>query len=134
MTGVSFARGGYHRIGRAVAAGAGGYTVYRPDHWVFAGTDLGYGDLIGAGSVVVGYECDGCDFTCRDGLPEPTGLDGTPADFEILGLAPAHPFDRGHLGAPGGRGRTVRGRVPRLARARRRRPERRWPAWCTATR
>jgi hypothetical protein len=94
MTGVSFARGGYHRIGRAVAAGAGGYTVYRPDHWVFDGTDVGYGDLVGAGSVVVGYECDGCDFTMRDGWPEPTGLDGTPADFQILALAPAHPFDR----------------------------------------
>jgi len=94
MTGVSFARGGYHRIGRAVAAGAGGYTIYRPDHWVFDGTDVGYGDLVGAGSVVVGYECDGCDFTMRDGWPEPTGLDGTPADFEILALAPAHPFDR----------------------------------------
>ncbi len=94
MTGVSFARGGYHRIGRVVASGAGGYTVYRPEHWVFAGTDVGYGDLIGAGSVVVGYECDGCDFTVRDGLPYPTGTDGTPADFAILGLAPARPFDR----------------------------------------
>ena len=94
LTGVSFARGGYHRIGRAVASGAGGYTVYRPDHWVFDGTEVAYGDLIGAGSVVVGYECDGCDFTVRDGLPHPTGVDGTPDDFEILGLAPARPFDR----------------------------------------
>jgi len=94
LTGVSFARGGYHRIGRAVAAGAGGYTVYRPDHWVLDGTEVAYGDLIGAGSVVVGYECDGCDFTVRDGLPHPTGVDGTPDDFEILGLAPARPFDR----------------------------------------
>jgi hypothetical protein len=94
MTGVSFARGGYHRIGRAVGAGAGGYTVHQPDHWVFEGTEVGYGDLIGAGSVTVGYECDGCDFTLVDGRPRPTGLDGTPPDFEILGLAPAQPFDR----------------------------------------
>ena len=93
LTGVSFARGGYHRIGQAVANGAGGYTVYRPDHWVFDGTDVVFGDLIGAASVTVGYECDGCDFTVRDGLPFPTGSDGTPADFEILGLAPARPFD-----------------------------------------
>jgi len=93
LTGVSFARGGYHRIGQAVANGAGGYTVYRPDHWVFDGTEVVYGDLIGAASVVVGYECDGCDFNVRDGLPHPTGTDGTPPDFEILGLAPARPFD-----------------------------------------
>jgi hypothetical protein len=93
LTGVSFARGGYHRIGQAVANGAGGYTVYRPDHWVFDGTDVVFGDLVGADSVVVGYECDGCDFTVRDGLPYPTGSDGTPADFEILALAPARPFD-----------------------------------------
>ena len=39
MTGVSFVRGGYHRIGRTVSSGAGGYTVYEPDHWVFADTD-----------------------------------------------------------------------------------------------
>jgi len=94
MTGVSFSRGGYHRIGKAVAVGAGGYTVYRPEHWVFEGTDCMYGDVIGAGAVTVGYECDGCEFTMRDGLPYPTGSDGTPADFEILGLVPARLFGR----------------------------------------
>ncbi|MDH5289349.1 MAG: hypothetical protein OEY41_05055 [Acidimicrobiia bacterium] len=31
MTGVSFTRGGYHRIGKRVTAGAGGYTVHRTD-------------------------------------------------------------------------------------------------------
>ncbi len=94
MTGVTFSRGGYHRIGRAVGSGAGGYTVYRPDHWVFEGTDGVYGDVIGAAAVTVGYECDGCEFTMRHGLPYPTGADGTPPDFEILALAPARPFGR----------------------------------------
>ncbi len=94
MTGVSFARGGYHRIGRRATAGAGGYTVHRPDHWLFDGTGLGYGDVLGAASTTVGYECDGCDFTYRDGLPYPTGSDGTPASFEILGTAPAAHFTR----------------------------------------
>ncbi|MGA8679669.1 MAG: N,N-dimethylformamidase beta subunit family domain-containing protein [Acidimicrobiales bacterium] len=94
MTGVSFSRGGYHRIGKAVGAGAGGYTVYRPEHWIFEGTDTVYGDVIGAAAVTVGYECDGCDLTMRDGLPYPTGSDGTPADFEILGMVPARPFGR----------------------------------------
>ena len=51
-------------------------------------------NIIGARSVVVGYECDGCDFTMRDGLPYPTGADGSPTDLQILALAPAKPFDR----------------------------------------
>ena len=45
-------------------------------------------------STLVGYECDGCEFTYRDGLPHPTGEDGTPLDFEILGTAPAAHFTR----------------------------------------
>ncbi|HEY3484441.1 MAG TPA: N,N-dimethylformamidase beta subunit family domain-containing protein, partial [Ilumatobacteraceae bacterium] len=94
MTGVSFARGGYHRIGKRVTSGAGGYTVHRADHWLFDGTGLGYGDLLGAAAITVGYECDGCDFTYRDGLPYPTGIDGTPRDFEILATAPAAHFTR----------------------------------------
>ena len=85
MTGVTFTRGGYHRIGRNVTAGLGGYTVHRAGHWIFDGTGLGYGDVLGAGATVVGYECDGCVFTYRDGLPYPTGEDGTPSTFEILG-------------------------------------------------
>ena len=76
MTGVSFTRGGYHRIGRNVTAG------------------LGYGDVLGAPATVVGYECDGCVFTYRDGLPYPTGEDGTPPTFEILGTCPTRHFTR----------------------------------------
>jgi len=94
MTGVSFVRGGYHRIGRTVSSGAGGYTVYEPDHWVFADTATTYGDQIGARGVVVRYECDGCDFVLRDGRALPTGADGTPDDFTILGIAPAQHFHR----------------------------------------
>ncbi len=94
MTGVSFSRGGYHRIGKRVTNGAGGYTIHRADHWVFDGTGLGYGDVLGAGATIVGYECDGCDFTVRDGLPYPTGQDGTPDTFVILGTAPAAHFTR----------------------------------------
>jgi hypothetical protein len=94
MTGVSFSRGGYHRIGKRVTSGAGGYTVHRPDHWMFDGTGITYGDVLGGGSTIVGYECDGCDFTYRDGLPYPTHSDGTPESFVILGTAPAAPFTR----------------------------------------
>ncbi len=87
--GLTFTRGGYHRIGHAVPEGAGAYTVHRPRHWAFAGTGLCYGDQIGRGSFVVGYEVDGCAFELRDGLPVPTGEDGAPVDLEILATCPA---------------------------------------------
>jgi hypothetical protein len=89
LTGVSFTRGGYARIAGATPAGQRGYTVWRPRHWVFAGTDLRYGDLLGAGPGVVGYECDGCELTLVDGLPAPTHADGCPDGFEVLATAPA---------------------------------------------
>jgi hypothetical protein len=89
-TGLSFCRGGYVRFGRAVPRSSGAYTIHRPDHWVFAGTDLRYGDSLGLDPRIVAYEVDGCDFVLDDGLPVPTGRDGTPADFEILATAPAH--------------------------------------------
>ena len=94
MTGVSFVRGGYHRIGKNVTNGLGGFTVYRPDHWLFDGTDVRYGDVLGNESTVVGYECDGCDFTFRDGLPYPTFEDETPRTMEIVGICPVQHFTR----------------------------------------
>ena len=48
----------------------------------------------GRSATVVGYECDGCVFTYRDGLPYPTGEDGTPPSFEILGTCPTQHFTR----------------------------------------
>ncbi len=92
LTGVSFCYGGYHRF-RSAPKGAGAYTIYRPDHWVFAGSGLKWGDELGAEAGVVGYECDGCDYGFKDGLPVPTHADGTPEDFEILALCPASLWD-----------------------------------------
>ena len=89
MTGVSFTRGGYARMPNA-PWGTGGYTVWRPDHWALEGTELGFGDQLGAEPIVVGYECDGCELALKDGLPVPTGADGTPPDFEVIATAPAH--------------------------------------------
>jgi hypothetical protein len=91
LTGLSFSRGGYIRMGAAVPRASGGYTVWRPDHWLFDGTDLRYGDLFGTKHMVAVYEVDGCEFTLSptDGLPQPTGSDGTPTDFVILATAPA---------------------------------------------
>jgi hypothetical protein len=87
LTGVSFCYGGYHHFFEI--GGEGCYTVHRPEHWVLAGTGLKRGDQLGAKDKIVGYECDGCRFTLEDGLPVPTGKDGTPAGFQILATAPA---------------------------------------------
>ena len=88
--GLSFTRGGYARIGHATPNSAGGFEVQRPDHWALAGAGLHYGDQLGASACVVGYEVDGCDLTRRDGLLVPTGIDGTPTDLDVIGVAPAH--------------------------------------------
>jgi len=94
MTGVSFTRGGYSRIGASAPRASGGYELHRPAHWLFAGTGLARGDVLGATPVVVGYECDGCELTIENGLPVATGTGGTPSDFVVLATAPATPFDR----------------------------------------
>jgi hypothetical protein len=93
LTGLSFTRGGYHRIARSVRRGSGGHEIHRPDHWLLEGTGLARGDQLGAASTTVGYECDGCELTLRDGVPVATGAGGTPTDFEVVGTAPATPFD-----------------------------------------
>jgi hypothetical protein len=95
LTGVGFLFGGYHKSHGQFMDGAAAYTVHRPDHWLFAGTNLARGDAFGGKDTIVGYECDGCEFEMRDGLPVPTGRDGTPANFTILASCPArwHPDD-----------------------------------------
>ncbi len=89
MTGVSFTRGGYAHMPNS-PDGTGGYTICQPDHWVFEGTGLKAGDTLGAEDVVVGYECDGCEFKFEDGKYVPTYEDDTPDGLEILGTAPTH--------------------------------------------
>jgi hypothetical protein len=96
LTGVSFTYGGYHAF--ANQPGDGAYTIHRPDHWIFAGTGTTRAAKLGAGDKIVGYECDGCQFTEVDGLPVCTGADGTPSSFQILGTAPAYlAFEIDHM-------------------------------------
>jgi len=64
-----------------------GYTVEQAAHWVFAGTGLQDGDSFGEADYLVGYECDGATFQRLNGIPVPTGSDGTPTDFLILATA-----------------------------------------------
>ena len=88
-TGLTFSRGGYHRIGHAVEHGTGAYEVHRPEHWAFEGTDLTAGDLLGAGHHIVGYEVDGCALDRTTDPPTPTHEDGAPPTLDVLATAPA---------------------------------------------
>lgn len=78
LTGVSYHIGGI---------GAGGFKVYRSDHWVYEGTGLHDGDVFGsADQGIMATEVDGNYHRLVNGLPEVTGEDGTPLNFTILGL------------------------------------------------
>jgi hypothetical protein len=83
--------GVYSRYGGAAPRAAGGLTVYRPDHWIFASTGLEYGDQLGgAPSRIASFEMDGLDYTFRHGLPYPTGSDGATEEHHlILAMVPA---------------------------------------------
>jgi hypothetical protein len=82
--------GTYNRYGVAVPRSSGGFTIYRPEHWAFEGTDLYYGDLLGGTPVnLATFELDSVEYTFRRGLPYPTFEDGAPETLEILALAPA---------------------------------------------
>jgi hypothetical protein len=87
--GLNASYGMYAHVGSQVPRSAGGFTVYRPDHWALAGTDLYYGDVLGARARVFGYEVDGLDYTFRDGLPYPTFRDGAPETTEIVAMGVA---------------------------------------------
>lgn len=85
-TGVSTDAAGGWWNGRRDALG---YTVQHAGHWVYEGTGLDEASVFGARSdhPLLGYECDGADFRRLHGIAVPTGADGTPRDFAILGLA-----------------------------------------------
>jgi hypothetical protein len=87
--GVNGLRGLYASWGGFAPHGQRGFTVYRPDHWVFEKTGLHYADIFGAEARIFSYEVDGLDYTFRGGLPYPTGADGAPSSIEILAMAPA---------------------------------------------
>ncbi len=85
--GLTGAAGVYAGWSRCAAHGAGGFTLYRPDHWAMRGTGLGYGDVLGAASSIFGYEVDGIDYEIRQGLPYPAADTGLKGDLTIVGLS-----------------------------------------------
>ena len=87
--GLTGAAGVYAGWSRCAAHGAGGFTIYRPQHWAMAGTGLGYGDVLGRNATIFGYEVDGLDYTIADGLPSPAKNTGLHGRLTIIGMAPA---------------------------------------------
>lgn len=98
--GGSGIRGGYSAWGGAAPRGLNGFIVYRPEHWIFAGTDAYYGDVLGGRSGVLGYECDGVVYDIVDGLPHPRAVPPPLTDLTILALAPVS-FEEEDHGNPG---------------------------------
>jgi hypothetical protein len=91
LTGTSYRNaGGQWSPGRPKI----GFTVQRPDHWVFEG---GAPAEFGGPDALIGYECDGAELTAASAMPgapaEPTYQDGTPSSFRVLAsaLSPAKP-------------------------------------------
>jgi hypothetical protein len=92
VIGVSFRNGGFVNHGSTLPAsqGYGDYAALNTHHWVYSGTGLKDGDEYGYESRIVGNEVDGATFKWENGLPVVTGGDGTPLNYRILGLSPAH--------------------------------------------
>lgn len=89
LTGVGFLFGGYHLSHGEFMDGKGAFVVHRPNHWIFAGTEIKRDGEFGAKHTIVGYECDGCELEWKEGLPYATHRDGTPETFEVLATCPA---------------------------------------------
>jgi hypothetical protein len=87
--GVNGTKGVYASYGHCIGRGAGGFTVYRPEHWAFENAFLGYGDILGNDARIYGYEVDGLDHIVADGLPYPTETSGAPEGLSILAMGPA---------------------------------------------
>lgn len=87
--GVNGVHGLYASWGGFAPNGQKGFTVYRPEHWAFAGTGLHYADIFGDKQRIFAYEVDGLDYTFRHGLPYPVAVEGQPETIQILAMAPA---------------------------------------------
>jgi len=94
--GVNALRGMYVGWAGAAPRHAGGFTVYRSDHWSLEGSDLYYGDVLSPQSRIFGYEVDGLEYTFRDGLPEALGTDGAPEGVEIVAMGVAVLAEENH--------------------------------------
>ncbi len=114
LLGASFRHGGERD--RAEHPVPVGFRVQHADSWVYEGTGLADGDVFGGGpdEYLVGYECDGAAFDRADlaaGRPVvPSGTDGTPRGFTILGVGDTRPSGWGFGNSAATMGLLQRGR------------------------
>lgn len=94
--GVNGAHGIYASWGGFSPRGSRGFTVYRPDHWVFEGTGLRYADIFGEEAGIFGYEVDGLNYTFHQGLPYAVKEPGVPENISILAMTPASFYEYEH--------------------------------------
>ncbi|MFZ1468155.1 MAG: N,N-dimethylformamidase beta subunit family domain-containing protein [Paracoccaceae bacterium] len=87
--GLTGAAGVYAGWSRCAAHGAGGFTIYRPNHWAMRGSGMGYGDVLGRDARIFAYEVDGIDYTMTHGLPQPSPEAALAGTATIIGLSPA---------------------------------------------
>ncbi|MER9731587.1 N,N-dimethylformamidase beta subunit family domain-containing protein [Mesorhizobium sp. M0217] len=97
--GVNGYHGMYANWGSFTPRGSRGFTVFRPHHWAFAGTNLSYADVFGSEAGVFGYEVDGLDYTFSEGLPRAVPASGVPDNIEILAMSPAVLFEHEQVGS-----------------------------------
>lgn len=100
LTGVSFRNGGMWPGPWPGDRPRTGFTVQHADHWVYEGTGLRDGsggatpDRLGAGTPLIGYECDGAAFVYdEDGVAWASCVDGSPPSFLVLGVALLEPVN-----------------------------------------
>lgn len=84
LTGVSYRHGGGWWTGPRDPVG---YTVGQAAHWVWHGTGVRDGDVVGAEARLVGYEADGLPLRERDGHVRPAPESSAPHGFAVLGHA-----------------------------------------------
>lgn len=99
--GLNATRGLYAGWSGCSPRGARGFPVYRPGHWAFDGTGLYYGDVLGAPSVIFGYEVDGLDYEIRGGLPYVAAGETAPEGLDILALGLSATIEEGATILPG---------------------------------
>jgi hypothetical protein len=99
--GLNATRGLYAGWSGCSPRGARGFPVYRPEHWAFAGTGLYYGDILGAGAAIFGYEVDGLDYEIRGGLPYVAKDEIAPEGIDILALGLSSTIEEGPTIEPG---------------------------------
>jgi hypothetical protein len=91
LLGADWRNGGYVDFAGhfPASAGYGGYTVMRPEHWVFEGTGLTSNAVFGQQATIVGIETDGALLVPGVSPPVTSGADGCPRAFQVLATSPA---------------------------------------------